>query len=263
LPERRLADRFVQRWLGVTLSLIGVVAILWLGATGRLELYIHPRYVVFTIVMAVIGGAASIAAFLALPGRSEHHHDHDHDHDELPESPPRTGWRAAVAITGSALLVVGAVVALLVLPPATLTSATAENRDIAGSTALSSADTTQLVGGDSTTFTVKDWATLLHQGLGDDFFAGKPAAISGFLVATDDPDIVYVARFLVTCCAVDAQPLAVPVLLPGWQDELAADDWVEVTGGFSPNPDAGATEPMVLIPDSVAQIEQPAQPYVY
>jgi uncharacterized repeat protein (TIGR03943 family) len=257
-----LRDKFVQRWLGVTLSLIGVVAILWLGATGRLELYIHPRYVVFTLVMAVIGGAASIAAFLALPGRSEHD-AHDHDHDELPENPPRTGWRAAVAITGSVLLVAATVVALLVLPPATLTSATAENRDIAGSTALSSADTTQLVGGDSTTFTVKDWATLLHQGLGDDFFAGKAAAFSGFLVATDDPDVVYVARFLVTCCAVDAQPLAVPVLLPGWQDEFAADDWVEVTGGFAPNPTTGAAEPMVLVPDTVTEIEQPAQPYVY
>ncbi len=247
------------------LSLIGVVAILWLGATGRLELYIHPRYVVFTIVMAVIGGAASIAAFLVVPGRSahEHEHGHDHDHDELPENPPRTGWRAAVAITGSVLLVAATVVALLVLPPATLTSATAENRDIAGSTALSSADTTQLVGGDSTTFTVKDWATLLHQSLGDDFFAGKPAAFSGFLVATDDPDIVYVARFLVTCCAVDAQPLAVPVLLPGWQDDFAVDDWVEVTGGFAPNPDAGATEPILLVPKTFDEIERPAQPYVY
>ena len=252
----------MQRWLGVTLSLIGVVAILWLGATGRLELYIHPRYVVFTIVMAVIGGAASIAAFLVIPGRSGHD-GHAHDHDELPEDAPRTGWRAAVAITGSVVLITGAVVALLVLPPATLTSTTAENRDIAGSTALASADTTQLVGGDSTTFTVKDWATLLHQGLGDDFFAGKPAAISGFLVATDDPDVVYVARFLVTCCAVDAQPLAVPVLLPGWQDDFAADDWVEVTGGFTPNPDAAAAEPIVLVPQTVTQISQPAQPYVY
>jgi uncharacterized repeat protein (TIGR03943 family) len=257
-----LRDRFVQRWLGVTLSLIGVVAILWLGTTGRLELYIHPRYVVFTIVMAVIGGVASIAAFLVLPGRSGHEHEHEHEHDELPENPPRTGWRAALAISGSVLLVAATVVALLVLPPATLTSATAENRDIAGSTVLSSVDTTELVGGDSTTFTVKDWATLLHQGLGDDFFAGKPAAFSGFLVATDDPDIVYVARFLVTCCAVDAQPLAVPVLLPGWQDEFAVDDWVEVTGGFTANPDAGATEPIVLVPTTVEQIEQPAQPYV-
>jgi uncharacterized repeat protein (TIGR03943 family) len=254
-----LLERFRTRWLGVTLSLIGVVAILWLGATGRLELYIHPRYVVFTIVMAVIGGAASIAAFLVVPSAR---HDEEHDHDDRP-APPAPRWRTALSLAGSIVIVVGALVALLVLPPAALTSATADNRDIAGSTALSDADTTELVGGDSTTFTVKDWATLLHQGLGDDFFTGKPAAFSGFLVATDDPDVVYVARFLVTCCAVDAQPLGVPVLLPGWQDELAPDDWVEVGGSFTPNPDASASEPIVLEPAEVTPIDQPAQPYVY
>jgi len=254
-----LLERFRTRWLGVTLSLIGVVAILWLGATGRLELYIHPRYVVFTIVMAVIGGAASIAAFLVVPGARDHD-AHDHDHEP---APPVSRWRTVGSLAGSAVIVLGALVALLVLPPAALTSATADNRDIAGSTALSDADTTELVGGDSTTFTVKDWATLLHQGLGDDFFTGKPAAFSGFLVATEDPDVVYVARFLVTCCAVDAQPLGVPVLLPGWQDDLAADDWVEVTGSFTPNPDASGSEPIVLEPAEVTPIDQPAQPYVY
>ncbi len=163
----------------------------------------------------------------------------------------------------SILLVAASVVGLLVLPPATLSSVTADNRDIADSTALSSADTTELVGGDSSTFTVKDWATLLHQGLGDDFFAGKPAAFSGFLVATDDPDVVYVARFLVTCCAVDAQPLGVPIYLPGWDEELGVDDWVQVSGSFEPNPDAAGSEPIVLVPDEVTAIDQPAQPYVY
>lgn len=256
-----MLDRFTRRWIGVTLSLIGVVAILWLAGTGRLEFYIHPRYVVFTVVMALVGGAASIAAFLVVPGA------HDHADDEvdaaLVEEPPRRGWRAVVAVAGSAAIVASAIVALLVLPPATLTSATADNRDIAGSTALASADTTQLVGGDSTTFTVKDWATLLHQGLGDDFFAGKPAQFSGFLVPSDDPDVVYVARFLVTCCAVDAQPLGVPVLVPDWEQSLAADDWVEVAGSFAANPDAGASEPILLLPGTVAPIERPAQPYVY
>lgn len=236
------------------LTLIGVVAIGWLAVTGRLELYIHPRYVVFTVIMAVVGGAAAVAAFLLVPGPA----DHDHDHGA-----PRSRVRTAVSVAASAALVVAAVVALLVLPPAALTSATADNRDIAGSTALSDADTTQLVGGDSTTFTVKDWATLLRQGLGDDFFLGKPAAFSGFLVATEDPDVVYVARFLVTCCAVDAQPLGVPVLLPEWQDDFAADDWVEVAGSFGPNPDAASTEPIVLVPSAVTGIDQPAQPYVH
>ena len=189
--------------------------------------------------------------------------DDHHDLEGIDEEPPRTGVRAAVAVGGSIVLVAASVVALLVLPPATLSSVTADNRDIADSTALSSADTTQLVGGDSLTFTVKDWATLLHQGLGEDFFAGKQAKFSGFVVATDDPDVIYVARFLVTCCAVDAQPLGVPVLMPDWQESFDVDDWVEVKGGFGANPDAAASEPIVVTPDQVTAIDQPAQPYVY
>ena len=53
------------------------------------------------------------------------------------------------------------------------------------------------------------------------------------------------------------------MLLPGWQDDFAVDDWVEVTGGFSPSADPTAAEPIVLVPDSVDAIEQPAQPYVH
>lgn len=249
-----MSDRFLHRWVGVTFSLVGVVSVLWLGVTGQLELYVHPRYTVFTVVMAVIGGLAAAAAFLLVPRAAEH----DHELDE-----PRPRWRVALSVTGTAVLLAASVVALLVLPPATLTSATAENRDITDSSALASSDTAQLLGGDSASFTVKDWATLLHQGLGDDFFADKRADVSGFLVASDDPDVVYVARFLVTCCAVDALPIGVPVLIPDWQSTYTVDDWVQVRGGFDANPDAAGTEPIVLVPDEVVPIDRPAQPYVY
>lgn len=251
-------EHFLRRWVGIALSLVGVVAILWLGLTGQLELYIHPRYVVFTVVMAVLGGALAIGAFLFVPADDAGAHE-DHGHTDG----PRPWWRAAVSIGGTALIVVAAVAGLLVLPPAALTSATAENREVSDASVLASADTTALVGGDSSTFTVKDWATLLRQGLGEDFFTGKPADISGFVLGSDDPDVFYVARFLVTCCAVDAQPLGVPVYLPGWQDDYAVDEWVEVRGGFSAHPDPAAENPMVLVPDELVVIERPAQPYVY
>lgn len=250
-----MLDRLRTRWLGIVLTLVGVIAIAALALAGQLELYIHPRYTVFTVIMAAIGGAAAVAGFLVLPGT----HD-PHDHDEAPGS-PRT---RALAGGGALVLVAAAIVALLVIPPTTLTSATAQQRDVSTtSTVLDDADTTQLAGGDSTRFTVKDWAALLRQGLGLDFFAGKPADISGFIVPTDDPDVFYVARFLVTCCAVDAQPLGVPVHAPDWSDSLEPDQWVHVTGGFDANPDVGGAEPIVLVPDLLEPIEQPAQPYVH
>ncbi|WCI08491.1 hypothetical protein PJ267_19900 [Arthrobacter sp. OVS8] len=47
---------------GVMLSLIGIAATLWLAVTGKLELYIHPRYVPFTVTMTVVAAVVSVAA---------------------------------------------------------------------------------------------------------------------------------------------------------------------------------------------------------
>ena len=68
--------------------LVGAVATLWLAATGKLTLYIHPRYTVFTVVMASAAVILVLAAFAVLPGRREDdHHHHDHDHDAHPSQP--------------------------------------------------------------------------------------------------------------------------------------------------------------------------------
>ena len=81
---------------------------------------------------------------------------------------------------------------------------------------------------------------------------------------SDDPDnMFYVSRFVVTCCAVDAQPLGVPVYLPGWQSTLEADTWVEVSGPFASNPSRSSTQAIVIVPDSVEAVEQPREPYLF
>ena len=50
---------------GLLLALISSVTICWLGVTGRLNLYIHPRYNTFTIVMAALAVVATVAAWVA------------------------------------------------------------------------------------------------------------------------------------------------------------------------------------------------------
>jgi uncharacterized membrane protein YcgQ (UPF0703/DUF1980 family) len=67
----------------------------------------------------------------------------------------------------------------------------------------------------------------------------------------------------VTCCAVDAQPIGVPVYLPGWQDDFEVDDWVSVTGAFVSNPSTSSRQAIVLSPTETIPTEQPSQPYVY
>lgn len=272
-----MRDRLESRWRGLALSLIGVVAIVWLALSGQLGLYIHPRYYEFTVVMAVLAGIVVIAAFAIVPRAPDDDHDHDHDHGEEngdhgeDAHPGSTSRRfSGVWMTATAVLIAATVVALLVLPPATLTSATVDQRDLNASAALTDQGTaadapTNLVGSDTASFTVKDWASLLRQGAGEQFFAGKTATLTGFVTPdTDDPDnVFYIARFVVTCCAVDAQPVGVPVYLPDWQKTYAVDSWVSATGGFGANPSTSSTQAIVLQPAQITPVEQPAEPYVY
>jgi putative membrane protein len=151
-----LRRRLVARWQGILLALIGIVATAWLAATDRLGLYIHPRYFWFTVIMAAIAAVLVVAAFALAPLAEPESHEHAPD-----ASTRRSGSiRAALAAT----IVVGAAFALLVLPPATLTSATATQRSINSTGATLDRNVPVFAGGDTSQFTVKDWAMLLRQG---------------------------------------------------------------------------------------------------
>ena len=250
--------------------MIGIVAILWLASTGQLAMYIHPRYSTFTVIMAVIALLAVIAAFL-YAGRNAHpsaelaHSDHDHtSHDHDASAASRSSVITGVSL--SALVIVGTVLGLLILPPAALTSATVEQRGMNDSLAVSlDSDSPQLLSGNYAEFTVKDWASMLRQGVDVDFLSDKTANISGFVTpdAADPENVFYISRFVVTCCAVDARPVGVPIFYPGWQNEFPQDSWLEAVGSFGLNPSVASLEEIVLVPLELTPIDQPTEPYVY
>lgn len=244
------------------LSLTGITATLGLAAASKLELYIHPRYVVFTVAMAVLAAAVTVAAFVAAPAGSgggdggAHHHAEDHQ---------GAGRPGRLRTAGSLLAVVAAVVGLLVLPPAALSSSAALQRDLNVSGTLGPAMTSRLVEEDPSSFGVREWASLLRRSLGDDYFTGKTATVTGFVTAArEDPDnIFYVTRFVVTCCTVDAQPVGVPVHSPGWRNQYEPDSWVTASGEFARNPDAGSKVRLVLSAPVITQTTEPDRPYVH
>ncbi|MFO7691363.1 MAG: TIGR03943 family protein [Cryobacterium sp.] len=244
---------FTQRWQGVLLTLVVVVATLWLGLTGQLGLYIHPRYFVFTLVMAAIGLVMVIAGF-GLRDKFA----------VAPAGPLRSAW------TLVGVVVLGAIgAATVVIPPTTLTSATASQREINSGGLATEADSEQaaaLIGtGDFANLTVKEWVSLLAQSSDPLFYANKTVRVLGFVSpdANDPENVFYVARFVVTCCAVDAQPIGVPVYLPGWQSTLETDQWVDVTGVLAINPSTRVAEPLAIDPADITPVDRPADPYVY
>lgn len=242
-------------WRGVIAVAVFAVVTLWLGFEQRLGFYIHPRYNVFTIVMASIGVLLfAIAAWGASRG---------HTHEDEPGR-RRKGMKWTDVASG--VLVVGMVGLVVILPPTTLSSATAENRssndvgvvsDVGGLDGSGSAEL-------FATLTVRDWAGLLVQNQTPSFYAGKPADVIGIVTPSDiSPDVFELTRFVVTCCAVDAQPVSVTVYLPGWRDSWAADSWVRIQGGFSPAPSGLGLSGLVLVPLEITPEEVPREPYLF
>ncbi|WP_375425801.1 TIGR03943 family putative permease subunit [uncultured Friedmanniella sp.] len=246
------------------LTLTSVVAILVLAGQGRLTLYIHPRYVTFTVVMALLAGGVMVAAIIA--GREEHpdHAGHGWEHDVDPDQESQAPvWRGRMAALARAAVLLGAVLVLLVVPPASLTSVARQSRELVTSgQALESTDVTTLTGADSSTFTVKEWAALLRQG-GPRAVVGQHVDATGYVLDRGDPDVFYLTRLMVSCCAVDAQPVGVPVARRQWRDQMQPSDWVRVTGSFTPNADRTSRYATVITPTDVTVVDEPAQPYVY
>jgi putative membrane protein len=226
----------------------------WLGINNQLILYIHPRYIVFTLIMAALALVLVVASFVM---RAPHSHDE-----------PYTRTQNLVANT-AAVLALAIAVAMIVVPPATLTSATVAQRSInssgVGEEVQSVADADNASAGAFASFTVLDWASLLRQTSDTGFYADKPASVVGFITEdADDPDnVFYASRFVITCCAVDAQPVGVPVYMPGWKDEHALDDWVEISGGFVANPSSSSAQQIALLPDVVTPVGEPSEPYLF
>ena len=228
----------IPAW-GLLLTGIGSTAILWLALTGQLDLYIHPRYFAFTAFTASIAAITSVAAY-ALRGRN---------------ASPGRGW-------GAALATAAVVLTLLIVPPTTLDSSMAQQRSV-----NSSVDTNQsvkLVGADPSRFTLRDWAALVTDPATAPTYAGHQVTLTGFVAPADESsDTFYLARFVVTCCTVDALPVGIPVRLSGWATKYRPDQWLEVTGTLVPATDAPDGAVLVLKPSKLRAVAEPAEPYEY
>ena len=246
----------LRTWGGAALALVGVIATLWLAATGRLTLYVHPRYTLLTVIMAVL--TLLVLVGMAAVGVSSAA-DEDGDHDHV----TRVSAFGRLLIWSNGAVLVCAALALLVIPPATLSSTARQNRELVISgQVLDSSKVAALVGADPATFSVKDWAALLNQG-GPEAVLGKQVDLSGYVLDQDEDDVFFIARLAVSCCAVDAQPIGVPVYRPGWRDEIEPGTWIAIQGAFVKNPSRDSQEGVAIGVGSLANIEEPDQPYVF
>ena len=219
----------------------------------QLALYTNPRYVLFTAIFNAISAVACAVGFILTAWRM----------GKGTIGGLVVPWRPSFTLLVAALVLVAA----YALPARTLSSGIASQRSSnfnnTPTQTSGSGNTLALFGTDTTRLTIADWASAFNLKTNANFYAGKKVDLVGFVFHPKGTpsDVFYISRFRMTCCAVDAQPIGVPVYSPGWREKFEEDSWVRVTGSFTET-DQDIAEPAIVTPQSIERTDQPANPYV-
>jgi putative membrane protein len=263
---RALADARVVSLATYFAILLFNVYTLSLYFNQQLTLYIHPRYILFTVALNAISLVACGVGFVLTAWRMGTAPSRSGTTVVSPGSASSVPWRPSFTILVAGLVLIAA----YALPARTLSSDTADQRSAnfnsiqaqpSGSGA--GGDTLALFGSDTSRLNVAEWAQAFNLRSTPESYVGKEVDVVGFVFHPKGTpeDIFYVSRFSVTCCAVDARPLGLPVYSPGWQEEFEEDSWVHVTGSFAET-EEDIAEPVIVAPENIEPTEQPEDPYV-
>lgn len=256
--------RVLLPWLDVIVFFAWGVLFLKYWSTGQVSLLIHPNYFWLVLITGIIFlGIASLKLWqmLSFKGR-----DSASNTQHITLFPP--GWSTA--------LLLGVVIIAFIIPPRVLTSDTALKRGVTDSLPITRSQPESFR---STVSPEKrsliEWVRTLNVYPEPDAYTGQKVNVKGFVVHSPNlPDNYFlVTRFVLTCCAVDAYPVALPVKIEGDKTAFPPDTWIEVKGQMITEVLKGETgtlkqttrekRQLVIAANSVEIIPTPRDPYEY
>ncbi|MBW4556926.1 MAG: TIGR03943 family protein [Trichormus sp. ATA11-4-KO1] len=109
-----------------------------------------------------------------------------------------------------------------------------------------------------------DWVRTLNVYPEPDAYTGQKVKVQGFVIHPPnlESEYLFLARFVLTCCAADAYPVGLPVKLPENQNRYSPDVWLEVEGEMVTENLAGKRQ-LTIAANSMKEIPQPRNPYSY
>ena len=189
--------------------------------TGQIKLLIHPNYFWLTVVtgigLLIIAGAKAWHQIKRFGKKKSEKVQH------LTLFPP--GW--------SSSLLLGTAILGFLIAPGVLASQTALQRGITDTLPITRAQP------QSFRTSIKpeersliEWVRTLNAYPEPDAYNAQKAKVKGFVVypPTLPNNYIFVTRFVLTCCAVDAYPVALPVKLNQSRQAYPQDTWIEVEG---------------------------------
>ncbi|GAB4240631.1 MAG: TIGR03943 family protein [Stanieria sp.] len=246
------------RWLDVLLLLAWGLLLLKYTVTGQYKLLIHPNYFGLIVVSSIVLlGLGLLKTFIYWQSSLDTTDNNEHI-TLLP-----TGW------SGTLLLIVA--IAGLLISPRVLNSDTALARGVSNTLPLTRSQPQAFrTSTKSEERSIIDWVRTLNAYPEPDAYAGQPANVTGFVIHLPElPDnYLLLSRFIVTCCAVDAYPVGIPVKLEGNRTAYPPDSWLTVTGtmvteNLASSDSKTTKRQLVLAAKTIKSIPTPADPYDY
>ncbi len=227
----------------ITLILIGFcIYPIYLYVNGNINLYIHPRYNWFSLLMSMIGLSLLAAGLIYSHGRSK------------------------LRFRYFDVLLVVLLVLAFVVPAQPLSQQAIGKKSLV----LPSYEQNGLDGGDSDCpeqtepYTIDVWVYVL--GYYDfDCFTESDVNIIGFVIdSVENPlpdNMYYLGRTVISCCVIDARPYALPVLIENGV-KYDKDTWLRVQGKMQ-RKKVNGIEQVVIRPLSVVETEDSSKPYEF
>ncbi|MDO4712728.1 MAG: TIGR03943 family protein [Candidatus Saccharibacteria bacterium] len=231
-------------------SAIGLISgyLIWLSVSGGLNIYIHPRYHSFTLIMAVLAAGFTLSDLCWQLWRRYRKRS-------------SLAWSRSLGRPQLLSLITVAIVLLgISLPPRPLSLHAVNQRAPEQQSFIAESNChppeTNAAG-----------QTLLYRWLSAVQACEQPAELTGHNLTLigfiterpDKPDSFWLTRFVVSCCAVDSTPLRVEIIAPQWRARYAPGQWLRVSGTTVRQSDGS----MVITSATLTPITEPDTPYEF
>jgi uncharacterized repeat protein (TIGR03943 family) len=242
-------------WLDVAAVLAWGILMLKYAIDGTLYILIHPSYfnlvVVTGICLLLIGLLQSWRIYRTMDRKRSPLGGGEVQHISL--LPP--------GMT-TTLLLITAIVGLIVTPRL-FTSHAAIQRGVTEDLTVTRTQTQSFRAGENPEDkSLVDWIRTLNLYPEPDAYVGQKVNINGFVVYPPDLSTEYLllSRFVITCCAADAYPIALTVKFTGNRQTYPQDSWLEVKGKMSVETLEGKRQ-LVVAATQLTPIPPPKNPY--
>ncbi|MBW4635596.1 MAG: TIGR03943 family protein [Iphinoe sp. HA4291-MV1] len=250
--KSKIRQKKLLPWLDVLAITAWGILILKYWLTNKLNLLIHPDY--FWLVIAGAIGLITIGFFKTLQ-LLQRRREMTPNVQHLTVFPP--GWSSALLLTTAILG--------LIITPRVFASQTALQRgvtDLVGATRAQPQAFRASIRPEERTLV--DWVRTLNVYPEPDAYTGQKVKVQGFVIHPPDlgKEYLFLARFVLTCCAADAYPVGLPVKLKETRDKYPPDTWLEVEGQMVTENLANKRQ-LTIDATSLNKIPQPKNPYTY